>query len=281
MATVVGAWVDRDVISWRGADAATFLQGQLSQDVAALEPGASTWSLLLAPQGKVESFLRVSRLDAEHFILDVAAGAGPAAMARLERFKLRVACEGEPLHGWRCLSLRSAAGGTGALDGIDTSSATVCSRPMWPGLDGIDLLGADVVAPEGFVDDPEGLETLRIRAGVPAMGTELDDTTIPAEAGHWLIEHAASFTKGCYVGQELVARVDSRGSNTPRKLRVLHLDSPGPGPGTPIVVAGDEVGALTSVAGVDGLGYLRRSVEPGAAVLVGGITATVSALPGG
>lgn len=279
MESVVGAWVDRDAISWRGVDAAPFLQGQLSQDLIALEPGTSAWSLLLTPQGKVDSFLRVSRLAADHFVLDVATGGGPAMMARLERFKLRVACEAEPISGWRCLSLRSAVGDSRLVDTIDTSSATIGADPMWPGLDGVDLLGPDVVAPDGFVDDPDGLEVLRIRSGVPASGSELDGSTIPAEAGRWLIEHAVSFTKGCYVGQELVARVDSRGSNTPRKLRVVRLDSSGPGPGAPILLDGAEVGGLTSVVGLDALGYLRRSVEPGAAVSIDGILATVSELP--
>src|SRR5690606_7561419 len=69
----------------------------------------------------------------------------------------------------------------------------------------------------------EALEALRIECGVPAMGAELTDATIPAEAGQWLIDASVSFSKGCYTGQELVARIDSRGGNVPRPVRGLRL----------------------------------------------------------
>ena len=90
------------------------------------------------------------------------------------------------------------------------------------------------------------------------MGAELTDKTIPAEAG--IVERSVSFTKGCYTGQELVARIDSRGGNVPRHLRGVSAEEPLT-PGAAILVDGDDVGALTSVSGTIGLGYVRRSVS--------------------
>ena len=125
------------------------------------------------------------------------------------------------------------------------------------------------------------IERLRIRAGIPRLGAELDESTIPAEAGQWLIDHSVSFTKGCFVGQELVARVDSRGSNTPRKLRLLRLAHGANRVGAEVMSGGDVVGAITSIVDLDALAYLHRSVEVGDEVTVGGEPATVEALPAG
>jgi folate-binding protein YgfZ len=105
---------------------------------------------------------------------------------------------------------------------------------------------------------------MRIRQGRPAMGSELDESTIPAAAG--IVDESVDFTKGCYVGQELVARIDSRGSNTPTSLYGLRFDGPAPAAGAELLLDGAAVGTVTSVAdspqaGPIGLGYLKRSVE--------------------
>jgi len=87
--TPFAARIERDVVRAYGADTATFLQGQLSQDVATMVDGESRWSLLLAPTGKVDAWLRATRLGDEEFILDTDAGWGDAVVARLLRFKIR------------------------------------------------------------------------------------------------------------------------------------------------------------------------------------------------
>lgn len=118
-------------------------------------------------------------------------------------------------------------------------------------------------------------EAERIRAGVPAMGAELDERTIPAEVGSWFIEASVSFTKGCYVGQELVARLDSRGSNVPRHLRVIEFDDGFmAAPGDEIVVGGNPLGTVTSAAAGVALGYVHRSAVDAheASVAAGGVT---------
>jgi folate-binding protein YgfZ len=281
MSGLVGAWLDREVVRCVGGDATTFLQGQLSQDVAAMAPGTSRWSLVLQPQGRVEALVRVSRVG-DDLLLDVEGGFGEAVIARLMRFKLRVDCELTLVDGWRCLAVRALPGLAGGdeLGALDTSSARVVAPTGWPGVDGVDLLGPGVEVPGALPLDQSAVEGLRIVAGVPATGTELDESTIPAEAGRWLIDESVSFTKGCYVGQELVARVDSRGSNTPRKLRRLELADVGAAPGAPILVDGEPVGALTSGSGTHALGYVRRSVEVPVRASVGGVGATVEALAG-
>ena len=277
----------RDAVRVGGAAAADFLQGQISQDVETVAPGESAWSLVLAPQGKVVAWIRLTRLHDGGFLLDLDAGFAPALVARLERFRLRVDATFETLHGWRMLSVRGAPQ-TADLDPMNLHSvpAEMRARVAWPGFDGIDLLGPEVAPPSGLglAGDAEW-EAARIRAGWPAMGRELTERTIPAEVGG-LVEASVSFTKGCYTGQELVARIDSRGGNVPRPLRLLEIGTDaGVAPGAGIVVDGKAVGEITSAA-VDesaaltvALGTVHRRVEPPARATVAGLPATVLATP--
>jgi tRNA-modifying protein YgfZ len=278
----------RDVLAVRGPDAESYLQGQLSQDVAALAVGASADSLLLEPDGKLSALLRVTRTDGQGFVLDVDRGYGDAVLARLRRFLLRSKVELEQL-AWRDLSLRGDGVGEAAA-GLLTVLAErgVLALPFeWNGWTGVDLLGPqDVVLGPGDATLPDGItacgadavESCRIVSGIPAMGTELTNKTIAAEAG--LVERTVSFTKGCYTGQELVARLDSRGSNVARRLvgvvapageaatlargMTLHAGD------TPVGDAPAEdkvVGSITSAAWSPelgswvALGYLHRSVD--------------------
>jgi folate-binding protein YgfZ len=266
--------LERDVLRASGPEAIAFLQGQLSQEVTALPVGDSAWTLLLQPQGKVDAWLRITRTAADEVVLDVDAGHGAAVRARLERFKLRTKCEIEPLD-WTCVAVR----GPGAAALAETG-AEVAAPVAWPGVEGVDLLGPGVtVPPEVPVVDQAGYEALRIEAGVPRMGAELGPDTIPAEAGPWLIEVSVDFTKGCFTGQELVARIDSRGGNVPRRLRGLVLDGDAVPPAGASVLDGDgqadkAVGVVTSAAASPGLGSpialasLGRAVSPPARVTV-------------
>jgi len=175
----------------------------------------------------------------------------------------------------------------------------------WPGLAGADLVGESPAVPAGVARcSLEAYEAVRIEAGIPVMGRELDEGTIPAEAG--VVDMSASFTKGCYTGQELVARIDSRGGNVPRRLRGIVMGATAtpsggatatpsggaavsPPAGATVSSDGKEVGRLTSVAFSPRLGatialaYVRRAVEPPAEVVVewegGSSPARVEALP--
>ncbi|MBL8775427.1 MAG: folate-binding protein YgfZ [Acidimicrobiales bacterium] len=258
---------DREVIEVAGPDAATFLQGQLSQDVAGLAEGASAWTFVLHPDGKVAVWGRITRLGPDRFVFDVDAGAGAALVARLERFKLRVDATIAPLD-WQVVALRGPD-----APSVDVGDA-VTADPEWPSAHGVDLLGPAPTVPEGVRwCAPEVLEVLRIESGVPAMGAELDEHTIPAESG--VVERSVSFTKGCFTGQELTARIDSRGGNVPRHLRGLLIAGSVPPVGAEVLVDDEVVGAITSAApgaaghgGGVALAYVKRSVDPPAAATV-------------
>ena len=276
----------RDFVRAAGPDVATFLQGQLSQDVVGLAVGASTWALLLQPQGKMVALLRVLRVADEEIVLETDAGFGPEVVERLNRFKLRVKCDLEPL-AWTCLAVRGPASHQ-AVAGADPAAGIVVSAD-WPGLAGADLVGESPRVPDGVARcSLDAYEAVRIEAGLPVMGRELDEGTIPAEAG--VVDRSVSFTKGCYTGQELVARIDSRGGNVPRRLRGVILgDSAAPPVGANVAAGGKEVGRLTSVAfsprvgATVALAFVRRAVEPPAEVVVewegGSSPASVEALP--
>lgn len=267
--------LSRDVIRAAGTDAESFLQGQLSQDISRLAPGESGWSFLLQPQGKVDAWLRVTRIDVDTFLLDMDSGWGDGALDRLNRFKLRTACE-MVLETWQMLCVRGARSTDEEIP-ID-SGAEVVVPAAWPGVEGIDALGTHVSKPPGMAEATEvDLERLRIIAGVPAMGSELTAETIPAEAG--IVQRSVSFTKGCFTGQELVARIDSRGGNVPRRLRGL-VGAGDLRVGDSVVVAGAEVGVVTSAVGSVGLAYIKRSVEslPADAV-AGDVEISVRELP--
>lgn len=235
----MGVWwvkVPRDFVEVAGPQAQSFLQGQLSQDIDALDVGDSAFSFLLQPQGKVDAYLRVTRADVDRFVLDVDAGWGDAVVARLSRFKLRTKADIAAVDGWSCIATMSNEGDLRELVGPDAEIAATVS---------------------GAQGDPLDYEILRIRAGVPRMGYEIDETTIPASLG--VVDRAVSFTKGCYTGQELVARIDSRGGNTPTKLVGVRGAAT---VGDPVVIDGREVGRITSAAGEVALAMVRREVVP-------------------
>ena len=268
-----GVVTARDVLMLTGPDASSFLQGQLSQDLAGLAPGEVTSSLLLQPDGKLLCRLRVTRATEERFLCDLAPGLGEEARTRLERFKLRVAADLE-VCSLAMLSVRGAAApppparpvGEPTGDGV---AALVVAAVGWGSIGGWDLVARQVAPPDGVRPcDPAALEAVRIEAGVPAAGSELTEGLIPAEAG--IVAETVSFTKGCYVGQELVARIDSRGGNTPRRLRGLVLEGADlPPAGATITDAGgSNIGRITSSAfspsfeAAVALAYVHRRVEP-------------------
>jgi folate-binding protein YgfZ len=222
----------RDVVEVVGPDAATYLQSQVSNDLRPMQVGDSRWSLLLQPTGKVDVLLRVWRVGDDRFVLDTDAGFGAVLVARLNRFKIRVKADIAALD-WSCIAVRGASGqglvawGEG-YDLIDPS-------PSPP-----------VDVPHGSADD---LLAARIDAVWPAMGAEIvPGESIPAELG--VNDVAVSFTKGCYPGQELVERMDSRAATAPRSLRRLRIaDHPGRD--------------YTSTSGEWGLAYVPRSEVSG------------------
>lgn len=251
--------LERDVLRIGGTDATTYLQGQVSQDVEAVEVGDSAWTFVLAPAGKVDSWFRLWRGE-DHWIADVDAGHGDRLHARLSRFLLRTDATIEPVD-WSAIALRGPGAGDLAPPGDE-----LAVDPAWPGIEGLDLLGPGAEVPPGVdAGQVADLDAMRILAGVPSLGAELNETTIPAAAG--VVDRSVSFTKGCYTGQELVARINSRGGSTPTRLVGVRTSVPELRAGAVVVVDGEEVGSLTSVADAAwlgqsvGLAYLKRAVE--------------------
>jgi folate-binding protein YgfZ len=269
----------RDVVAVEGPDASSYLQGQCSQDVAGLPIGGSAEALLLSPQGKVEVYMRITRRADDAFVIDTDAGYGPTVIARLERFKLRTKVTMAPLD-WVCVNVC----GPDASDMV-IGQPTFAVEVTWPGLSGMDLLGpAPAPGPHRWVAaaavdcGEEAWEAARIEAGIPVNGREVVEGTIAAEVG--LVERTVSFTKGCFTGQELVSRLDARGSKVARALRAVTVEvGPGeewPPVGAEVVTADDShsVGRLSSVAWSPGsasvvaLATLHRRVQPPEPVLV-------------
>ncbi len=181
---------------------------------------------MLEPDGKLTALVRVTRLDGLGYAIDVEAGFGATVAARLHKFLLRSKVAITPLD-WRCVSLRGAQTlpAAAALLAAMREAGVLVIPFEWNAWTGVDLLGtADLVLdptaggwPESIqVCGPDATEAARIASGIPVMGRELTDKTIAAEAG--LLERTVSFTKGCYTGQELIARLDARGNNVPRRL---------------------------------------------------------------
>jgi tRNA-modifying protein YgfZ len=274
--------VERDVVRVAGPDAIAYLQGQLSHDVTDLAPGEVGWTFVLQPTGKVDAWARLVRTADDEVVLDVDGGHGEALVARLRRFLLRTKADVDPVD-WRVVALRGP-GTAAAARGAATADLRVPAE--WPGVEGFDLVGPDVEPPVGVpVATLDAYEALRIRSGVPAMGAELTDATIPAEVGQRIIDASVNFTKGCFTGQELVARIDSRGGHVPRHLRGLVLPgAASPAPGTAVTVDGSDVGTVTSSASAPGggavaLAFVKRVVEPPAEATVGEVPATILDLP--
>jgi folate-binding protein YgfZ len=205
----------RDVVLVEGPDAQKYLHSQVSQALQDQPVGEQRWTFVLEPAGKITALARVTRTAEERFELDTDAGFGDTLLARLDRFKIRVAAE---------TSLRPA--------------------------------------PDATLDP--AAEHDRIQAGWPRMGAEIvPGETIPGGTG--LTGIAVSYAKGCYPGQELVERMDSRSASAPKLLRRLSVAN-GTMVGDPVIDDGTEVGVITSVSGDAALAWVKRSSELGTPV---------------
>jgi folate-binding protein YgfZ len=279
-----------------GPDAFSFLQVLVSADLDPLVAGAGLRSLLLVPQGKLDVAFRLLRIGDDAW-LDADPGMGAQLAESLTRFRIRVDAEiVDRTAEWRMVSVigpRSDAVAPvevpGTLDAhVEHAGARLVRTEF-----GFDVVGAaaavsdvaDGIAATGVPTvGAVAADAFRIEHGVPLQPVDIDDSTIPQEA--FLEQDAVSFSKGCFLGQELVCRIDSRGHVNRFLRRIVDIDGAWPSRGDEIVAGGRVVGALTSVAdpdlGVGGLGYVRREVEPPEVVELhtagGTATATVDAL---
>ena len=213
----------RDFVGVRGPDAEDFLQRMLSNDVTE----APCDALLLTPKGRIIAPMRVVRRADDDFLLLTELGLGETVRSALLRARFAAKCE------------------------IELEAHT--SALVWDGDFSVAEEQLDAGAePTATADD---LERARIEAGVPAWGNEIDESLLPAEAG--LDRTHISFTKGCYPGQEPVARLHYRGHPN-RRLRALEVEDARPG--DEISYGDKTVGRVTSAVPGIALGYVRREV---------------------
>jgi folate-binding protein YgfZ len=234
----------RSFVRVAGPDAEDYLNRMVSNDVAALGPGEACEALLLTAKARLIAPLVVLRRGHEDFLLLTEPELGERVRAELVRFRFAAKAE---------IELEEHA--THVVFGGEGIPTAAYGEPA------AEVLDAEL---EPTVTSDE-LELLRIRAGTPAWGKELDDRILPAEAG--LDQRAISFTKGCYPGQEPIARLHYRG-HANRGLRVLELGGDLPSPETELELDGKVVGRITSAARdgdhVVALAYVRREVPEGA-----------------
>jgi tRNA-modifying protein YgfZ len=292
---------ERGKLLVRGSEAAEYLQGQLTNDIEALEPDQGCYAALLDHKGHMRADVRVLHLSNGDIWLDTEKAATEALRSHLDMYKIGREVElADESEAWSIISLIGPAAyevaGTGPLspeyaqrhyerDGIEVLAVATDL--------GVDLIArAEFAAPlrEALAGagaatvSTDAAEIVRVESGRPRFGREMTTATIPAEAG--LDERAVSFSKGCYIGQETVARLHYKGKPN-RHLRGLRLSAPAEG-GAPLSLAGKQVGeigtaCLSPAFGPIALAIVRREAEPGDTVEVGddGVTATLSDLPFG
>ena len=249
----------RDFVRVSGPEAAAYLERMLSNEVASLDLDGSCEALLLTPKGRVVAPVVVWRRGHDDFLLLTEPSLGPRLAAELRRARFATKAEIEPGEHRSLVVL----GGSGGIPNRDY------------GVEAVELVDEAAPPGAGEVTDEE-LELLRIAARTPCVGREIDERVLPAEAG--LDARAVSFTKGCYPGQEPVARLHYRGRPN-RGLRLLRIAGQElPQYDAPLEHEGKVVGRVTSAArdadGVLALAYVRREVPDDAELHVGSRTAT-------
>ncbi len=291
---------ERAFVDVLGPDGAEYLQGQLTNDVEAVGVGEGQYTALLDRKGHMQADLRLIRVGEDAILLDLEPQAKDAALRHLTMYSIG-----------RDVQVVDASGERGAISLIGPRAAEIAGTPPLPEFaneatavagvdvvavgtrDGIDLLHpaaererlVAALTDAGAVEvSPEAVEILRVESGVPRFGAEMDTATMPAEAA--IVEDAVSFTKGCYIGQETVARLHYKGKPN-RHLRGLRLSGAAE-PGATLRLGDKEVGTLggavvSPALGPIGLAIVRREAEPGTELAVGedGVTAEVVALPFG
>jgi folate-binding protein YgfZ len=280
---------ERGKLALTGSEAKTFLQGQLTNDIEGLEPGRGCYAAFLTHKGKMLGDLRVLDLGDE-LLLDTERVALQPLFNMIRRYKLAMDVE---LHKRTLeLGLLSLIGPQAERFGLEAEHenrrAEIAGQPVvvvrtdvgvdvFVPADAKAIVAAELGAREV---DESAAEIVRVERGRPRYGIDLDESVIPQEAG--LNERAVSFTKGCYVGQETVARLYYRGKPN-RHLRGLRLSAPA-GTGAVLRLGEKEVGRLGSVVvsprfGPIALAVVRREASPGDTVTVDGAPAEVVDVP--
>jgi folate-binding protein YgfZ len=278
---------ERAKLALKGGDAVDFLQGQVTNDVERLTPGSGCYAAILTHKGKLRADLRILRGD-DWLWLDGEAIARAVLVHTVETYSVGRDVSFDDLTESRSILSLIGPEARERLDTeppMDEHAFVQGTHGLYVATDmGVDVICEDPVAVRHALEVeavPEGAaECLRIESGRPRLGLDMDADTIPQEAG--LNERAVSFAKGCYVGQETVARLHYKGKPN-RHLRGLRLSARAVG-GEEVLLGERVVGRVGSTCvspalGPIALALLRREAEPGHTVLVAGAEARVVALP--
>jgi tRNA-modifying protein YgfZ len=267
---------DRGVVKVSGSDARNFLNGLLTTDVTLLRPGLGRFGALLTPQGKITVDFLITEAPAGHgggFLIDCPRALAQALADRLGFYRLRAKVEIQ--------NLSDSLGVLAAWDGepaprpdlafADPRNPALGFRILVPGdfaQKAADLIGAKLV--DGSVYDAH-----RVASGVPRGGLDfIYGDAFPHETNMDRL-HGVDFDKGCYIGQEVVSRMQHRGSARTRTVRIA-LDGPAPETGAAVLAGGKPIGSMGSSAGGRGLALIR--IDRAAEALAAGIPLTSGGL---
>ena len=256
--TRLAALPERGVIELTGEDRVTFLQGLVSNDVAQATPGHAVWAALLTPQGKwLADFFIFA--EADRLLLDCAADQVPLLLQRLARFRLRSKVSLRAIENLHVYA---------AWDGAPAVQAIAAPDPRLPDAGWRILSGITLPTTALEVD----WDRHRLGLGLPDGARDLEaEKTVLLEAGFDEL-HGVSWSKGCYMGQELTARTKYRGL-VKRRLMPVSIDGPLPPPGAPVLRDGAEVGTMRSGREAAGLAVLRLDSLEGSLTCVGAVLA--------
>jgi folate-binding protein YgfZ len=291
----------RAMVLVKGPDAPEYLQGQLTNDTEALDPGQGCYAALLDRKGHLVSDMRVLRLESSggDIWLDLELGPGEAVLKHLRMYSIGRDVEIEEVAGlWSIVSaIGPRAEELTGFDGLEPEHAQ--RHRDWDGTEVLGVasdLGVDLIVRADQADALEQLlreagvaevseqaaEIVRVESGRPRFGLDMGPESMPAEGG--IVERAVNFEKGCYIGQEPVARLHYRGKPN-RTLRGLRLSAPA-STGEPLRLGDKEVGrlgtsCLSPALGPIALAIVRREAETGDQLSVGdgGVTAELVELP--
>jgi folate-binding protein YgfZ len=274
---------DRFSLTVRGSEAADFLQGQVTNDVEGLAPGEGCYAALLNRKGHLQADMRILRTGDDEFWIDTEGPAGPRVLKHLSMYKIGRQAEVEQADR-RILSLI----GPGAIEvaGLAPGDEHASDTATIAGTEVLAVatdLGIDLIVPAGNAAtvaaelesnravpvSAEAVEILRVERGRPRFGHDMTEASMPAEAG--IVDRSVNFTKGCYIGQEPVARLHYRGKPN-RHLRGLRFAGPAEA-GATVRLGERELGTvgtavLSPANGGIGLAILRKEAEPGTKVTV-------------
>jgi hypothetical protein len=267
---------DRGVVKVSGEDARNFLNGLITTDLEQLRPGLGRFGALLTPQGKIITDFLITEAPSGHgggFLIDAPRALAKGLADKLGFYKLRAKVVVE--------NLSDSLGVLAAWDGEPAMQPDLSfADPRNPALGWrilipeelkqklADLIGADVV-------DSDAYEAHRIATGVPRGGLDfMYGDAFPHETNMDRL-HGVDFDKGCYVGQEVVSRMQHRGTARTRTVKII-LDGPSPEAGATILAGDKAVGTIGSTAGQNGLALVRTdrvadAIDAGLSLTAGGL----------